>query len=150
MLQKKNFAKAVPSCLYKNVCFEMRNPGLISRGFHDKVVSILSFLFAKRKSFILLSPVGRTGGWFQLHTCFALLCLHKWQCSTQGVDVFHSHSISLLYRRDFLSFQSNHTQRNAYVQTEVCVRDGTNTTPGVALFYFEIWVLIFLPMHLDK
>lgn len=70
-----NFCKGCSSCLYKNVCFMTRNPGLLSGGFHDKVVSILSFyFFAKRKNLLFRIFVGRTGGWFQLHTSrFALL-----------------------------------------------------------------------------
>lgn len=55
----KSQQKAVPSCLYKNVCFTKRNPGLLRGGFHNKMVSILSFFFyffsQRRKSFLLLS-----------------------------------------------------------------------------------------------
>lgn len=96
----------------------MRNPGLSSGGFHDKVVSILSFLFCKEENNFFRFLLGRTGRWFSAsHTlCFACtggnallqasvyFIPNRSHCCTEGI--FHF-------------VQSNHTQRNANVQIRV-------------------------------
>lgn len=84
------------------------------------------FFFAKRKiTYFAFSQAGLVAGFSFIH---ALLCLHRWQCSTPGVSVFHSQQISLLYRGDFLFVQGNHTQRNANVQINISC--GTVQTLG--------------------
>lgn len=147
----KSQQKAVPSCLYKNVCFTKRNPGLLRGGFHNKMVSILSFFFlfffAKKKIIsVAFSQAGLVDGFSFIH---ALLCLHRWQRSTPGVSVFHSQQISLLYRGDFLFVQGNHTQRNANVQIRV-ERYKNQASRYCSAVDLEIWVLTFLPVCLDK
>lgn len=148
-----NFCKSCSSCLYKNVCFMMRNPGLLSGGFHDKVVSILSFyflFFCKEENLLFSFFVGRTGGWFQLHTSLCFACTGGnalLQASVYFIPI-RSHccteGIFFLFRLIVL--------RNANVKNRHFVWNGTNTRPSryCSAVDLEIWVLTFLPVKLDK
>lgn len=70
-----HFCKSFSSCLYKNVCFTMRNPGLLSGRFpRQSGVHFVFFLLLQRvKSIILLSR--RQDRW--LGSYVALLRLHN-------------------------------------------------------------------------
>lgn len=111
-----NFCKSCSILLVQNVCFTMRNPGLFSGGFHDKVVSILSFLLSLQgvKSFLQRS---RRQDWLTVSASYMLLlCLHRWQCSTPGVKCISFPVDLTVVQKGFFFLLSNRAQRNANVQ----------------------------------
>lgn len=106
-------------------------------------------LFLQReKSFISVS--GRQDWWMVLASYIALLCLHRQQCSTPGVSVFHSQKISLLYRRDFVFVQSNNTWRKANVQMDMQCKTVQTQGQQVLWAVLNMGTNISLPVYLDS
>lgn len=138
-----HFCKSFSSCLYKNVCFTMRNPGLLSGRFpRQSGVHFVFFLLLQRvKSIILLSR--RQDRW--LGSYVALLRLHNapLQASVYFIPI-RSHccteGIFFLFRLIIL--------RNANVkQSTFRVDQDEHSASAVDL---ELWVRMFLPENLDE
>lgn len=99
-----NLCKSRSITLVQNVCFTTRNPGLFSGGFHDRVASIsvsCSSFFARSKN-RFFSFSGRQDG--STVSSMLLLCLHRWQCSTPGVNVFPFPVDLTVVQKGFVSF----------------------------------------------
>lgn len=130
----------------------MRNPGLLSEGFHDKLVSILSFLwvffffFQGEKCFFSSSSFSQAG----LVDSFSFICAllaqvttiysrhpvyfipSRSHCCTEGIFFFLFRE-TLMYKLTICAYRYKH-QASGYCSP----------------VDLEIWVLIFLPTCLDR
>lgn len=125
----------------------MRNPGLLRGGFHDKVVSILSFYFLQQVKLVLLLPFFF---FFREQDCLhALLRLHRWQCSTPGVCVI-SFPVNLPVVQMGFSFLSEVIKSRKMLMYKSIFRVVLHNIRSARLFNFEYKVLKYPLVHLEE
>lgn len=115
--------------------FEVRNPGLYAEVSTAKLCPFCLICFGKEEVIYFAS---RRQDWLMLSTshvlCFACTDVNA-VLKAPWYFILSPHFKGLVPESSFV--QGNRTQRNVFVQTEVCVWNGTKTRPAIALLILK-------------